>query len=277
MSKVLNAVTLLGAGIQGSRLAYMWSRLGRPVYLLDNDKSQLPRARNDLVSLQSRLPAGHDTVTVNSTDDLDMALARSWLVVECVPESLSLKQSLLRELDKVSRPETIIASNSSSYTIPEITKGMVLTGKDRIVNMHPFLPPDIPAIEIMGTEETRQDIIPKLMQETKAHGFNPFHVRGLSSGIWAAIKRETLTAIDEGVATPNEIDQIFQCVTGMPKGPCEQMDAIGLDTVLLIEDHYAAVRPGLPEGPRKLLRKMVAGGKLGIKTGVGFYSYESKH
>lgn len=94
--------------------------------------------------------------------------------------------------------------------------------------------------------------------------------------IWAAIKRETLSAIDEGGASPQETDQIFQCVTGMPKGPCEQMDTIGLDTVLHIEDHYAAVRPGLPEGPRKLLRKMVAAGKLGVKTGAGFYSYESK-
>ncbi|EAU38010.1 predicted protein [Aspergillus terreus NIH2624] len=178
-----------------------------------------------------------------------MALARSWLVVECVPESLSLKRSLLRKLDKATRPETIIASNSSSYNIPEIAKGIALKGKDRIVNMHPFLPPDIP-----GSSST----------STTAE------IR-----IWAAIKRETLSAIDEGVASPQETDQIFQCVTGMPKGPCEQMDTIGLDTVLHIEDHYAAVRPGLPEGPRKLLRKMVAAGKLGVKTGAGFYSYES--
>lgn len=91
--------------------------------------------------------------------------------------------------------------------------------------------------------------------------------------IWAAIKRETLLALDEGVATPEEIDGIFKAVLKTPKGPCEQMDVVGLDVVLDIEKHYAEVRPGLPEEPRKLLNEMVAQGLLGVKSGKGFFRH----
>jgi len=91
--------------------------------------------------------------------------------------------------------------------------------------------------------------------------------------IWAAIKRETLLTLAEGVASPEEIDSIFKDVLKTPKGPCEQMDVVGLDVVLDIEQHYADVRQGIPEEPRALLRKMVAQGKLGVKSGSGFYDY----
>jgi 3-hydroxyacyl-CoA dehydrogenase len=93
--------------------------------------------------------------------------------------------------------------------------------------------------------------------------------------IWAAIKREALLTLSEGVASPAEVDAIFKEVLKTPKGPCEQMDIVGLDVVLDIEEHYAETRMGLPEAPRELLRKMIAEQKLGVKSGNGFYNYES--
>jgi len=93
--------------------------------------------------------------------------------------------------------------------------------------------------------------------------------------IWAAIKRETLLTISEGVATPEEIDAIFKDVLKTPKGPCEQMDVVGLDVVLDIEKHYAETRLGTSEAPRKLLQEMIAEKKLGRKSGSGFYRYDS--
>ena len=95
--------------------------------------------------------------------------------------------------------------------------------------------------------------------------------------IWAAIKRETLLTLAEGVATPQEIDGIFKEVLKTPKGPCEQMDVVGLDVVLDIEQHYADLRPGVPEEPRGFLRKMIEKGKLGVKSGSGFYNYEKSN
>lgn len=133
----------------------------------------------------------------------------------------------------------------------------------------------------MGAETTRPEIITRLMKESAAHGFQPFHVRQTSTGyiynrIWAAIKRETLLALDEKVATPEEIDALFKAVLKTPKGPCEQMDTVGLDVVLAIEEHYAEERPELPTGPRDFLKGMIADGKLGVKSGTGFFEYEKK-
>ncbi len=75
------------------------------------------------------------------------------------------------------------------------------------------------------------------------------------------------------MATPEEIDAIFKAVLKTPKGPCEQMDTVGLDVVLDIEQHYAEERTGLPEEPRQLLKRMIADGKLGVKSGQGFFKY----
>lgn len=100
--------------------------------------------------------------------------------------------------------------------------------------------------------------------------------RANNDRIWAAIKREALLTVAEGVATPEEVDAIFKEVLKTPKGPCEQMDVVGLDVTLNIEEHYAETRPGLPESPRELLRKMIAEKRLGVKSGHGFYRYESR-
>ena len=93
------------------------------------------------------------------------------------------------------------------------------------------------------------------------------------SRIWAAIKREALLAASEGVATPEEIDGIFKDVLKTPKGPFEQMDVVGLDVVLDIEDHYADKRGNIPSEPRDYLKKFIEKGDLGVKSGRGFYNY----
>lgn len=91
--------------------------------------------------------------------------------------------------------------------------------------------------------------------------------------IWAAIKREALFAAAEGAATPQEIDAIFKDILKTAKGPFEQMDIVGLDVVLDIENHYAAARPGLPVKPREYLQQFLTQGHLGVKSGRGFYEY----
>ncbi|KAJ5216939.1 hypothetical protein N7468_009947 [Penicillium chermesinum] len=309
MSPIQKAVTLLGAGTQGTRLAYMvrflplhirqsrtapklvkhqWSRCGQPVYLIDKNKSQLDRAWKQIQSLRDQGSyLGSDgsgkwgDVIRASSDELKPALAESWLTVECVPESLALKKTVVQELDSLAGQQTIVASNSSSYTITEILDSLKLKFPDRFASLHSYWPPETPAIEIMGDQHTRPDIISLLKEQTRQHGFEPFHVRKSSTGyiynrIWAAIKREALFTIQEGVATPEEVDGIFKAVLKTPKGPCEQMDVVGLDVVLDIENHYAEVRPGLPDEPRKLLKEMLAQGKLGVKSGSGFFEYKGK-
>ena len=91
--------------------------------------------------------------------------------------------------------------------------------------------------------------------------------------IWAAIKREAQYVAAEGVATPEERDEIYKDVLKTPKGPFEQMDTVGLDVVKDIEENYAKNRKALPQEPRDLLARMIQEGKLGVKTGEGFYKY----
>ncbi|RAL08948.1 3-hydroxyacyl-CoA dehydrogenase family protein [Aspergillus homomorphus CBS 101889] len=277
-----NAITLLGAGTQGSRLAYMWSRLGRPVYLVDKDLDQLSKASDTIEELRNKETSPYKRGPVHGLTiaELDKALRESWLVIECTPENLKCKRSVIQQLDSQADPDTIIASNSSSHSITEVCEGMGFKANDRFVNLHSFWPPETQVLEIMGTDKTRPDIIPLLMNESREHGFLPFHVRKDSMGyifnrIWAAIKRETLMVLDEGIATPQEVDEMYKAVLHAPKGPCEQMDVAGLDVILAIEEHYAQARSGIPDGPRKYLRDIVDRGDLGVKTGAGFFDYSA--
>jgi 3-hydroxybutyryl-CoA dehydrogenase len=109
-------------------------------------------------------------------------------------------------------------------------------------------------------------------------GVHPFEARRECTGfifnrIWAAIKRESLAVVAEGVARPEDVDGMFRVNWGVPAGPFQMMDLVGLDVVLDIENHYADEFPHLPENVRDLLRSYVDAGKLGLKTGEGFYSY----
>lgn len=128
----------------------------------------------------------------------------------------------------------------------------------------------------MSCGHTDAAIISFLVDRLPAFGLTPFEVLAESQGfiynrIWAAIKREALAVVAEGVSTPQAVDEIFTQTLGAPFGPFRMMDAVGLDVVLDIEEHYAAEREGIPTGPRELLQCYLADGRLGAKSGRGFY------
>ncbi|KAK2773638.1 hypothetical protein FQN53_004082 [Emmonsiellopsis sp. PD_33] len=280
------SVVIIGAGTQGRRLAYMWSCRGGSVYLVDLNEQQLQDGIHYVQQLRAAAATAHQgnwgEVKTSTPASLESILKEAWLVIECVPENLELKQKVIAHLDKLAPPSTIIASNSSSYGISEIIDGMDLKNRERLLSAHCYWPPETSAIEIMGHSETTPSLIPLLSEQCREHGFSPFHVKQKSIGyiynrVWAAIKRETLLALSEGVCGPQEIDAIFKDVLKTPKGPCEQMDVVGLDVVLDIENHYADSRSGLPTEPREYLKGMIQNGQLGIKSGRGFYDYKESH
>ncbi|KAJ5807005.1 hypothetical protein N7474_010597 [Penicillium riverlandense] len=279
------SVVILGAGTQGRRLAYMWSSKGGTVHLVDLKETQLQEGLEYVQQLRTET-ANHEgswgCVKTSTPDSLKSTLQDAWLVVECVPENLALKKKVIAQLDELAPEDTVIASNSSSYGISEIIEGMSLNNSKRVLSAHCYWPPETSAIEIMGHKDTDQSLITLLLEQSKLHGFSPFYVRKSSIGylynrIWAAIKRETLLTLSEGVSTPQEIDAIFKDVLKTPKGPCQLMDVVGLDVVLDIENHYADSRAGIPSEPREYLQKMIKDGHLGIKSGQGFYNYDATH
>lgn len=269
-------VAVIGAGTLGRRIALMFATRGGTVRVHDPDPAQREAAAG---YVRGALPgvlasredgAAGDVVTTGAPET---AVAGAWLVVEAVPEQLELKRDVFATLDRLAPRDAILASNSSSFASRLLVDRV--TRPERVLNAHFYMPPEQNAVEIMTCGSTARAHLDTLLAALPAYGLHPFEARKESTGfinnrIWGAIKREALQVVAEGVATPQEVDRLIEVNTGAP-GPFRTMDAIGLDVVLAIENHYATELPHLPEGPRALLRTYVEAGHLGTKTGRGFY------
>lgn len=274
---------VIGGGTLGSRIALMLASSGGEVRLYDAKPAQLDIAEQFIDSELPRLVkarAGAVAGRVVYAKALEPAVADTWMVVEAVPERLDLKRTIFGDLDRLSPEDAILASNSSSYPSSQIIDRV--TNPSRVVSTHYYMPPEQIAVEIASCGKTSDAVIANLMDRMPLYGLVPFHVRRESVGfifnrIWAAVKRESLAVVEEGVSTPAEVDHIFEVLLGTHGGPFRLMDKVGLDVVLDIEEHYAAIRPGLPVGPRELLKQYIKDGRLGMKTGKGFYAdYQQK-
>lgn len=277
MSASEGPMAVVGAGTLGRRIALMLATQGGEVRVFDTTAEQGVAA---VEFVEAELPKLLESRTDGSpgraaaSRSLAEAVAGVWLVVEALPERLELKQQLFGELDRLAPADAILATNSSSYPSSQMIDGV--SRPQRVVNTHFYMPPVSNAVEIMSCGHTRRPVIDLLMETLPAYGLVPFEARQESVGfiynrIWAAIKREALEVVAEGVATPEEVDRIFQLTLRSPYGPFRAMDAVGLDVVLDIEEHYAALRDGIPDRPRQLLREYLDQGRLGLKSGQGFY------
>ena len=269
---------VIGAGTLGSRIALMLASSGGEVRLYDAKAAQLEVAER---FIEPELPklvksrAGAVAGRIVFAKTLEPAIADTWMVVEAVPERLDLKKTIFNDLDRLAPQDAILASNSSSYPSSQIIEGV--TKPSRVVNTHYLMPPELNAVEVMSCGKTSDAVIADLMERLPLYGLVPFHVEKESVGfifnrIWAAIKRESLEVVEEGVSKPAEVDHIFQIALGAQAGPFRLMDRVGLDVVLDIEEHYASIHPELPSGPRELLKQYIKEGRLGLKTGKGFYT-----
>jgi 3-hydroxybutyryl-CoA dehydrogenase len=279
----IRPTAVIGAGTLGSRIALMLASSGGEVRLYDAKAAQLEVAERfidpELPKLvKSRAGAVAGRVVFEKT--IEPAIADTWMVVEAVPERLDLKKAIFGDLDRLAPQDAILASNSSSYPSSQIIERV--TKPSRVVNTHYYMPPEQIAVEVMSCGKTSDAVIANLMERLPLYGVVPFHVMKESVGfifnrIWAAVKRESLEVVEEGVSTPAEVDHIFEVLLGIHGGPFRLMDKVGLDVVLDIEEHYATIRPTLPTGPRELLKQYIKEGRLGLKTGKGFYTdYEQK-
>ena len=268
-------MTIVGAGTMGRRIALMWASQRGSVAIFDSDPAQRSAATEFVLEELPRLAgkvAESGDVLIAST--LAQAVESAWMVVEAIPERLDLKRELFAQLGEMAPADAILATNSSSFPSSELAD--VVANPKRLVNTHYYLPPRLNAVEIMSCGQTDPAVIARLMEEMPRHGLVPFHVATESVGfiynrIWAAIKREALAVVAEGVSTPADVDEIFTLSMDAPVGPFRRMDEIGLDVVLDIENHYASIYPQLPASPRRLLAEYVDKGWLGKKTGRGFY------
>jgi len=277
-------VAVVGAGTLGRRIASVFVAGGTDVRIHDVSEAQLDACVRSVAETVDKVqglldvhpPGGIGTLTTH--DERADAVRGAWMVIEAVPEDLDLKREVIGELDRWSESDAILASNSSA--LPTSLMLRDVQHRWRVLNTHYQQPPELNAVELMSCGETDEGVIPALMSKLPEYGLSPFWVRRESDGfifnrVWASIKRECLMVVEEGVATPGDVDAMWKIFASAGIPPFKLMDRVGLDLVLAVEEHYASVRPALPDGPRTLLREYIDRGFLGVKSGRGFFEYGS--
>ena len=208
-------------------------------------------------------------------EDLEPAVQDAFLVIEAVPEKLSLKIDTFGELDSMAPADCCLCSNSSSYKSSLMLDKVEPSRRNRVLNMHYMMPPDNVVVELMTCGETAPAIFDFLTTLLKKIGMYPVVARKESTGfvfnrIWAAIKREVLMVMAEGVSTPEELDSLWtRMFKDANAGPCRMMDAVGLDTVEFIERNYIKERHLGMETVDYLRKNYIEKGLLGAKSGKG--------
>jgi 3-hydroxybutyryl-CoA dehydrogenase len=280
----IRTVAVLGAGTMGNGIAHVFARCGHTVILRDVEESFLTRARDTIAKNLDREAkkgiieeADKSKILgrIQTTTDLSQ-LARADFAVEAVPERLDLKLAVLREADKLLRPEVILASNTSSISVT--TLAAATDRPDRFIGMHFMNPvPVMVLIEVIRALQTSDETFHTTMALCERLEKKPVAVNDapgfVSNRVLLPMINEAAFAVMEGVATAEAVDSILKLGMNHPMGPLELADFIGLDTCVHILD---VLHEGFGDSKYRacpLLRKMVAAGWLGRKSGRGFYSY----
>jgi 3-hydroxybutyryl-CoA dehydrogenase len=272
-------VAVIGAGTLGRRIALMFASRGGTVRIFARRDEQLADATQFVAEALPSVIEGRgfgEPGVATGTTSLAEALDDAWLAVESAPEKLEIKIPLWGEIDRAAPPDTIFATNSSSY--PSRLMAEKVRDKTRLCNAHFYMPPLVNALDLMSDGQTDRELLDTLLTVLPEFGVYPFEARKECTGfifnrVWAAIKREALSVVAEGVARPEDVDGMYKLNLGAPAGPFQLMDLVGLDVALDVENHYVDEFPHLPTHARDLLQSYVDAGKLGQKTGEGFYKY----
>ena len=277
-------VLVVGAGTMGSGIAQVASRAGYRTEVFDVAAGAAQRALDRIAdSLSRAVEKGRCTAQEREeslarlavASDLDGAAAQADLVVEAAPEDLKLKQDLFARISRAARPEAILASNTSSLPISAIAASA--KGPERVVGLHFFNPvPAMKLLEIVQGERTHPMVVTAARAVGARLGKEVVVVRDVAgfatSRLGIALAMEAVRMLEEGVASAEEIDRAIELGYGHPMGPLKLTDHVGLDVRLAIAEHLTS-ELGERFRPPQLLRRMVRAGKLGKKSGEGFYKY----
>ena len=272
---------IFGAGTMGIGIAELFAAHGHTVLLYASSPASAQRHKDNLSKALGRRIARGKMTEEKKRAILNLILveekpsaADADLIIETVKEDMSIKRELLGELDAMCKPETVFATNTSALSITEMGKGL----KHPLIRMHFFFPvPAMRLIEMIRGADTPQetvDFVKKLgdsldkevVEVNEAPGF-------VVNKLIVPMMNEAIVLVESGVASVEDIDKAMMCALNHPIGPLTLADASGLDVVLAIMETLYRETADSKYRPSLLLKKMVRSGRLGKKTGKGFYDY----
>ncbi|UPT75681.1 MAG: 3-hydroxyacyl-CoA dehydrogenase NAD-binding domain-containing protein [Elusimicrobiota bacterium] len=283
----IERVCVVGGGTMGNGIAHVFAQKGYSVTLVEakqelGDKALATIARNmdRQVAKGALTAADKDAALARLKTATTIAEAKGFeFAVEAVPERLDIKSAVFAELSKHGAPGAILATNTSSIPIGEIAKSAA--DPSRVIGMHFMNPvPVMKLVEIIRAKATSDATTEMTRALTESLGKIPAVANDfpgfVSNRVLMPMLNEAIECLREGVSTKEDIDTIMKLGMAHPMGPIQLADYIGLDVCLAIMEVLDKGFGGVKYKPSPLLREMVAAGKLGVKTGAGFYEYPKK-
>lgn len=272
----------------GHGIAQVFASKGHEVALTDSNNGALDRAirqiRTNMNLLAQRGMGEPGDVepairNIRTTSSLEEAVSEARFILETIPEDLSLKQKLFRDIEGFCSPNAILATNTSVLSITEIAS--TAKNKERVIGTHFWNPPYlIPLVEIVGGKNTSQEVADYTYDLLRTAGKHPVRVKKdipgfIGNRLQHALWREAVSIVNQGVADAETVDEVIKNSFGIRLpvlGPLETADMVGLDLTLQIHDYIFRYLDRTSE-PSLILKQKVKDGELGFKTGIGFYTW----
>jgi len=280
----MSKVAVVGAGTMGNGIAHVFAQYGWDVSLVDLEPEALERALKKIATNIERLArkgvgsldSGAGTLARIKPSTSFAAVKGAEILVEAATENFKIKSEIFATVSRLLAPDSILASNTSSISITELAKHA--NNPARVIGMHFMNPvPLMPLVEVVRGQETGDGSIARVVEIAKELGKTPVVVHDapgfVSNRVLMPMINEAILCVQEGIATAEAVDQVMTLGMKHPLGPLALADLIGLDVCLAILEVMVEGFANPKYRPARLLKEMVASGRLGRKSGVGFYVY----